>query len=172
MTFKAHKWQGLQYSRVWFCQSQGIPNKVISYSPNQRLLTASVLSISCSEMNPIPQVFLISPPGHLMRLNSWKEFQKGPPRKMAATLEDTWEGTVRMAWRQDHYVHPKGQQGREPQGISISTSEGSLQKGMVWTSLVAQWLRIRLPMQGTPVRALVQEDPTCCIATKPMRHDY
>ena len=26
-------------------------------------------------------------------------------------------------------------------------------------SLVAQWLRIRLPMQGTGVRALVWEDP-------------
>ena len=40
------------------------------------------------------------------------------------------------------------------------------------TSLVAQWLRIRLPMQGTWVRALVQEDPTCCGATKPVRHNY
>ena len=39
-------------------------------------------------------------------------------------------------------------------------------------SLVAQWLRIRLPMQGTRVRALVQEDPTCRGATKPMRHNY
>ena len=29
------------------------------------------------------------------------------------------------------------------------------------TSLVAQWLRIRLPVQGTRVRALVREDPTC-----------
>ena len=28
-------------------------------------------------------------------------------------------------------------------------------------SLVVQWLRIRLPMQGTWVQALVQEDPTC-----------
>ena len=28
-------------------------------------------------------------------------------------------------------------------------------------SLVAQWLRIRLPMQGMQVRALVREDPTC-----------
>ena len=27
-------------------------------------------------------------------------------------------------------------------------------------SLVAQWLRIRLPMQGTWVRALVRDDPT------------
>ncbi|KAJ8776288.1 hypothetical protein J1605_015586 [Eschrichtius robustus] len=39
-------------------------------------------------------------------------------------------------------------------------------------SLMAQWLRIRLPMQGTRVRALVREDPTCCRATKPMRHNY
>ena len=39
-------------------------------------------------------------------------------------------------------------------------------------SLVAQWLRIHLPMQGTRVRALVQEDPTCRGATKPMRHNY
>ena len=29
------------------------------------------------------------------------------------------------------------------------------------TSLVAPWLRIHLPMQGTCVRSLVREDPTC-----------
>ena len=40
------------------------------------------------------------------------------------------------------------------------------------TSLVAQWLRIRLLMQGTQVPALVREDPTCCGATKPVCHDY
>ena len=39
-------------------------------------------------------------------------------------------------------------------------------------SLVVQWLRIRLPLQGTRVRALVREDPTCCGATKPVRHNY
>ena len=39
-------------------------------------------------------------------------------------------------------------------------------------SLVAQWLRIRLPMQGTRVRALVREDPTYHGATKPVRHNY
>ena len=39
-------------------------------------------------------------------------------------------------------------------------------------SLVAQWLRIHLPMQGTRGRALVQEDPTCRGATKPVRHNY
>ena len=40
------------------------------------------------------------------------------------------------------------------------------------TSLVAQLLRIRLPMQGTQVRALVWEDPTCHGATKPVHHNY
>ena len=30
-----------------------------------------------------------------------------------------------------------------------------------WTSLVVQWLRIHLPMKGTQVQSLVQEDPTC-----------
>ena len=39
-------------------------------------------------------------------------------------------------------------------------------------SLVAQWLRICLPMRGTRVRALVWEDPTCRGATKPVRHNY
>uniref|UniRef100_A0A8C0CAQ5 Abraxas 1, BRCA1 A complex subunit n=1 Tax=Balaenoptera musculus TaxID=9771 RepID=A0A8C0CAQ5_BALMU len=39
-------------------------------------------------------------------------------------------------------------------------------------SLVAQWLRIRLPVQGTRVRALVREDPTCHEAAKPMSHNY
>ena len=39
-------------------------------------------------------------------------------------------------------------------------------------SLVVQWLRIRLPVQGTRVWALVWEDPTCRGATKPVRHNY
>ena len=39
-------------------------------------------------------------------------------------------------------------------------------------SLVAQWLGICLPMQGTWVRALVWEDPTCRGATGPVSHNY
>ena len=38
--------------------------------------------------------------------------------------------------------------------------------------LVAQWLGICLPMQGTRVRALVWENPTCLRATKPVHHSY
>ena len=37
------------------------------------------------------------------------------------------------------------------------------------TSLVVQWIGLCLPMQGTGVRSLVQEDPTCLGATKPMQ---
>ena len=39
-------------------------------------------------------------------------------------------------------------------------------------SLVAQWLRICLLMQGTWVRALAWEDPTCRGATKPVHYNY
>ena len=43
---------------------------------------------------------------------------------------------------------------------------------IVGTSLVVQWLRIHLPMQGTRVRSLIWEDPTCRGTTKPVRHNY
>ena len=39
-------------------------------------------------------------------------------------------------------------------------------------SLVAQWLRICLPMQGTRVRALVWEEPACRGAAGPVSHNY
>ena len=47
-----------------------------------------------------------------------------------------------------------------------------IKKRPTWASLVAQWLRIRLPMQGTWVRALVWEDTTCLGAAKPVCHNY
>ena len=42
----------------------------------------------------------------------------------------------------------------------------------IGASLVLQWFRIHLPMQGTWIRSLIQEDPTCCGATKPWCHNY
>ena len=45
-------------------------------------------------------------------------------------------------------------------------------KSTPWASLVAQWLRLCLPMQGTRVWALLWEDPTCRRATKPVHHNY
>ena len=47
--------------------------------------------------------------------------------------------------------------------------------GKDWFSgafLVAQWLRICLPVQGTRVQALVREDPTCRGTAKPVHHNY
>ena len=38
--------------------------------------------------------------------------------------------------------------------------------------LIAQWLRIHLPMQGTWFWSLVWEDSTSCRATKPICHNY
>ena len=45
-------------------------------------------------------------------------------------------------------------------------------KILAGASLVAQWLRICLLMQGTRVRALVWEDLTCRRATGPVSHNY
>ena len=49
-----------------------------------------------------------------------------------------------------------------------------LEHHCLWTSLMVQWLRICLPMQGTRVRFLVQEDFTCLGATKAVqtRHSH
>ena len=39
-------------------------------------------------------------------------------------------------------------------------------------SLVVQWIRIRLPMQGTQVWSLIQEDSTCQVGMKPVGQNY
>ncbi|KAJ8794655.1 hypothetical protein J1605_003126 [Eschrichtius robustus] len=78
---------------------------------------------------------------------------------------------------------PRSNWAREPQLLSLrvwslcsATREAAIishfRSQQCRASLVAQWLRIHLPMQGTRVRALVQEDSTCHGATKPVRHNY
>ena len=56
--------------------------------------------------------------------------------------------------------------------LSYTIHKNQLKNELKWASLVAQWLRVRLPMQGTRVRALVWEDPTCRGATGPVSHNY
>ena len=58
----------------------------------------------------------------------------------------------------------------ETKGFSEVLS-GPHQKWAIGTSLMIQWLRIHLPMQGTWVGPLVLEDPTYCGATKPVHHN-
>ena len=59
-------------------------------------------------------------------------------------------------------------------GIYLKKNENTNLKRYMhsWASLVAQWLRICLPMQGIRVRTLVWEDPTCLGATRPVSHNY
>ena len=61
---------------------------------------------------------------------------------------------------------------REPQGSPNPVSYSASLNESQGTSLVVQWLRIRLPKQGTWVWSLIREDPTCRGATKPVRHNY
>ena len=81
-------------------------------------------------------------------------------------------------WNKFHYSLRNGAKGAE----TASWSWGPCQqppaticgdiKSEPRASLVAQWLGICLPMQGTRVRALVWEDPTCRGATRPVSHNY
>ena len=55
---------------------------------------------------------------------------------------------------------------------SAQRTTSLFRSGVTGASPVVQWLRIRLPMQGTRVQALAREDPACHRATKPMSHSY
>ena len=56
------------------------------------------------------------------------------------------------------------------QGTLKSLLQHHSSKASIWASLVAQWQIIRLPMQETQVPSLVQEDPMCRGAAKPVCH--
>ena len=56
-------------------------------------------------------------------------------------------------------------------GSSYVKTKASLRIMGLGASLVAQWLRIHLPVPGTRVQALVREDPTCRGETKPVCHN-
>ena len=61
-----------------------------------------------------------------------------------------------------------------PFGLFLSTVEfgNRFLKSFLGISLVVQWLRIHLPMQGTRVQSLVWEDSACCKAAKPEPCNY
>ena len=53
-------------------------------------------------------------------------------------------------------------------------TDGKVKHGdaMAGASLVAEWLRICLPTQGTWVRSPAGKDSTCLGATKPLQHNH
>ena len=55
-------------------------------------------------------------------------------------------------------------------GLHLYSRSQIFSKNNFWTSLVVQWFRIHLAMQGTWVQSLVQEDPVDLGATKPIHH--
>ena len=59
-----------------------------------------------------------------------------------------------------------------PQGRTSQTKKWNFQKKSTRASPVAQWLRIRLPVQRSQVWSLVQEDPICRGATTPVCLNY
>ena len=88
-----------------------------------------------------------------------------------------------LAWRIMWTEEPGGLQSMGTQRVESDwvTNSFSLLHLSKWlsskslqirTSLVVQWIRACLPMQGTLVESLVQEDSTCRGATKPMCHIY
>ena len=57
-----------------------------------------------------------------------------------------------------------------PQWWDKSNRNGNVKEGIQGTSLVVQWLRICLPMQGTRVWSLAWEHSTCHGAAEPVYH--
>ena len=56
-------------------------------------------------------------------------------------------------------------------GVPFALRQVQCKKWARGASLVAQWLGVCLPVQGTRVRALVWEDPTCRGAARPVSHN-
>ena len=56
--------------------------------------------------------------------------------------------------------------------VSVSVCAQPANESPLWISLVVPWLRVCLPMQGTPVQSLVQENPAYHGAAKPEHHSY
>ena len=91
------------------------------------------------------------------------------PRRGGHFIKLPWEGLSWVSRTRRNWILKRWPGGASGQSSALLIS---LKNSRTGTSLVAQWLRICLPMQRTRVRALVWEDPTCRGATKPMRHSY
>ena len=111
-----------------------------------------VQSLSCVQLFAIPWI----PPHQASLLHYFPEF---------AQTHVHW---VDDAIQPSHPLSP-------PSSPALNLSQHLVSHNLNYLmeiSLVVQWLRIQLPMQGTWVPSLVREDPTCCEATKPMHHNY
>ena len=74
--------------------------------------------------------------------------------------------------KQENTIHIKDGRKSITRNKKIQLVDKDIKTAIIGASLVAQWLGVHLPMQGTRVRALVWEDPTCHRATRPVSHNY
>ena len=134
------------------------------------MVTGTYLSIITLNVNGL------NAPTKRHRLAEW--IQKQDP--YICSLQETHfrpRNTYRLkvkGWKK--ILHANGNQKKAGVPILISDKTDfkikTVTRDKEGASLVAQWLRICLPMQGTRVRALVWEDPTCRGATRPVSHHY
>ena len=82
--------------------------------------------------------------------------ERGP----SSVRTENWDTSPKWEWRRVH-------EGLPNQWLQHWVKKKAA--GLPWWS---QWLRIRLPSQGTWLRSLVLEDSTCCGAAERGRHDY
>ena len=134
--------------------------------------------------------------GNSQKVNSWflsrnSTSQKGmgwytssdEREDLTAKITLPSKDLIQIWWRnQKLYWQAKAKRIQHHQTSSTTNAKGTSLSGKhkrrkgptktnQWASLVAQWLRVCLPMQGTGVRALVWEDPTCRGATGPVSHN-
>ena len=117
---------------------------------------------------------------HVIGVPEGEETKKGPEKIFEEIIVENFPNMgkeiatqVQEAQQVPYRINPRRNM---PRHIVIKLTKikdkEKLLKAARGTSLVAQWLRICLPMQGTRVRALVWEDPTCRGATRPVSHNY
>ena len=96
-----------------------------------------------------------------------------PGEPLGYVVRSHWFLSRAVMWETESVWGWAGQDEGHTPGVIWNWSRGERAiAGTHWTSLVVQWLKIRLSMQRTQVWSLVQEDTTCRGAAKPVRHNY